>query len=60
MAFFLPEPSEVEDFVVLLHLSGGGINLFALVWPVITRETYESCYKSKRHLLWDQDHRHFI
>lgn len=60
MAFSLPEPSEVEDFGGLPHPTGSGINLLALVWPVITGETYESCYKSKGHLLWDQDHRHPI
>lgn len=37
MAFFLPEPSKVEDFVS--HLNGSGVNLFAAVWPVITRAT---------------------
>lgn len=37
MAFFLPEPSNVEDFVGLPSLSGSGVNFFAVVWPVITR-----------------------
>lgn len=29
--FFLPEPSEVENFVSCLD--GSGVNLFAVVWP---------------------------
>lgn len=55
--FFLPEPSEVEDFVGLPSLKGSGINFFAMAWLVMTRE---SCSKSKRHLLWDRDLKHFI
>lgn len=55
--FFLPEPLEVEDFVGLPSLKGSGVNFFAVAWPVMTRE---SCSKSKRHLLWDRDLKHFI
>lgn len=48
MAFFLPEPSEVEDFVGLPSLNGSGINFFAVVWPVITRENLRVLLQIKK------------
>lgn len=37
------------------------VALTSLLWcgRSLPGKTYESCYKSKRHLLWDQGHRHF-
>lgn len=40
MASFLPEPSDIEDFVGLSGLHCRAINLFAEMSLVITRATY--------------------